>query len=65
MSSVEANLYIFGLVLTASVMAIVVLGSFITMGIILYNKHKVYKKERRLNRFKLIKGEKKETWFDE
>lgn len=65
MSYVEANLYILGLVLTASVMGLTVVGSFIAMGIITYNKYKTHKKEKRLKRFKIIKGEKKEIWFDE
>lgn len=65
MTSIEANLYIFGLILTASVMGLIVIGSFIAMGIITYNKFKTHKKEKRLKRFKIIKGDKKENWFRE
>lgn len=63
--SVEANLYIFGLVFTAGVMMIIVLASFITAFMLVRNRYKTNKKNKRLKRFKIIKGEKKETWFHE
>jgi hypothetical protein len=65
MSSIDANLWVFGLVLTSVIMGIVVVGSFIAMGIIIYNRYTGHKKNKRLKRFKIIKGDKKKNWFRE